>query len=263
MACLAAGDAAHAARAASAGVRTASVDGRRTALRVMGEGRPVVVLIAGLGDGMDSFAGAAAALGTSARVIVYDRAGYGGSDAGPGPRDAASAERELSGLLAASGVAGPYVLVGHSLGGLFAEYYAARHPDQVAGLILEESRPADFAALCEATPGTGMCMPPAAMLAFSPRGAKQELAGLRATEAEVRAVAPLTGRPVLVLSRPTAAKGAAPFETVWARAQDGLAARYPGSTHLTVPGGGHYLHKDQSQWFVGAVRAFLERVPAG
>ena len=106
--------------------------------RVLGSGRPAVVMISGLGDGMATFDDVAAELAKTRMVIVYDRAGYGGSERANGPRDAVAAARELSGLLAQSGVAGPFVVSGHSLGGLFAEYYAATHPEQVAGLILED-----------------------------------------------------------------------------------------------------------------------------
>lgn len=124
--------------AAPEDARTVTVDGHRVAFRVVGSGRPAIVLISGLGDGMATFQDIARELGKTHTVLIYDRAGYGGSDPGRGPRDASAAERELSGLLAQSGVAGPLILVGHSLGGLFAEYYAAKHPDQIAGLILED-----------------------------------------------------------------------------------------------------------------------------
>jgi pimeloyl-ACP methyl ester carboxylesterase len=173
------------------GERTALVEGHRVTFRVVGTGRPAVVMISGLGDGMATFDGVAAELGKTRTVIIYDRAGYGGSAAGIGPRDAVAAERELSGVLAQSGVAGPFVLSGHSLGGLFAEYYAAKHPDQIAGLILEESRPANFSRLCEAALRDGMCLPPAWIVWFMAKGARDEVAALGIVMDQVESAASL------------------------------------------------------------------------
>ena len=242
--------------AAPADVRTAQVDGHKVAYRVLGHDRPVLVLISGLGDGMASFEAVAPDLARTATVIVYDRAGYGGSDAVAAPRDAAAADRELTGLLKASGVAGPYVVAGHSLGGLYAEYFAAHHPDAVAGLILEESRPADFTARCVAA-GIAMCAPPPMLLRFLPKGGQGEGAALDATAAQVGVTA-RAAVPVLVLSRPTPA-GAKPFDALWGQAQDDLAARY-GARRLAAPGDGHYIHKDQRAWFVDQVSGFLAGV---
>lgn len=231
-------------------------DNYRIAYRVMGSGKPVVVMIAGLGDGMRTFEKVAQDIAKSATVIIYDRSGYGGSGVAATPRDAAGAERELSRLLEQTGIPGPYVLVGHSLGGLFAEYYAAMHPDQVAGLILEDSRPAEFASRCEAA-GLPMCTPLPAMVKNAPRGEQDEVLALPTTEAQVEAAGAVAGKPVLVLSRPVGAK---PFDAVWAEGQVGLAARYPGATHLIAKGGGHYVHRDQRTWFTAAVQDFLDRL---
>jgi len=244
-------------------VRTAFVDGHRVAFRVIGSGHPAVVMISGLGDGMASFDEVAAELGKSRTVIVYDRAGYGGSERGKGPRDAAAAERELSGVLAQSGVAGPFVLSGHSLGGLFAEYYAAKHPEQVAGLILEESRPADFTRRCDASVRWAMCVPPAWLAWLLPQGGRDEVAALSSVMDEVEGVTPMRNKPVLVLSRANKSTNEHSFDAVWAEAQSDLAARYPGSLHLTAESGGHYLHHDLRDWFIASVQAFLsETVPS-
>jgi pimeloyl-ACP methyl ester carboxylesterase len=236
----------------------AIVDGHRVAYQVLGTGKPVVVMISGIGDGMDSFQDPAAEIAQVATVVIYDRAGYGASSAVAGPRDAQAAERELSGLLAEIGVNGPYVLVGHSLGGLFAEYYAARHPTDIAGLILEESRPADFTRRCEAA-GVRMCTAPASLVRFMPSGAQGEFAALSETSAQVEAAGPVQGRNVLVLSR-SVEPNAGAFDRLWSVAQDDLALRYPGSRHLVASRSGHYVHQDQAQWFVASVVAFLGEV---
>ncbi len=239
-------------------VRTALVNGHQMSFRVVGSGRPAIVFISGLGDDMTTFGAVAGVLGKEVTVITYDRAGYGHSEASPGPRDAKAAEADLFSLLAQSGVPGPYVLVGHSLGGLYAEYYAAKHPAQVSGLILEEARPADFSRRCQGLPDKPMCRPPRWSGWIMPRGARDELAGLDQVLAQVADMAPLEGKPVLVLSRSNhGAKSS--FDLLWAQAQDDLARRYPGSEHRMAPGGSHNLHGDQQSWFLASVQAFLKR----
>lgn len=236
--------------------RTANLDDHRVAFRVIGSGRPAIVLIAGLGDGMAMFENVARDLAKTNTVIVYDRAGYGGNTPGSGPRDAAAAERELSGLLAQSGVDGPVVLSGHSLGGLFAEYFAAKNPDRVMGLVLEESRPAEFSARCAAALGPAGCRPPAWAIWLMPKGARDEFAALGQTVTQVEGATPLEAKPVLLLSRPVGDAENGSFEALWADGQVNLALRYPGSRHLFAESGGHYIHRDQSDWFVESVRSF-------
>lgn len=70
------------------------------------------------------------------RSCAYDRAGLGFSDPGPGPRDGAAVMADLDALLAAAHVDGPYIYVGHSMAGLYARIFTARHADEVAGVVL-------------------------------------------------------------------------------------------------------------------------------
>lgn len=236
-------------------VRVADVDGHRIVYRVLGSGRPTIVMLSGLGDGMATFQDVASELATSATVILYDRAGYGGSDATTGLRDAEAIERELSAVLKQSGASGTYVLVGHSLGGLYAEYFMAQHPDQVLGLILEESRPADFTRRCEHA-GISMCTLPTAMAWALPEGGRAELTSLPMAADEVEQIRTAHRIPVLVLSR-SLAKNPSPFDVLWSTAQRDLTARYPSARQLVASSDGHYIHLNQHAWFVESVRGFL------
>jgi pimeloyl-ACP methyl ester carboxylesterase len=101
-----------------------------------GEGSPTVVLDAALGGSCLSWAHVQPEVARFARVCSYDRAGMGWSDGGPEPRTALRTADELHDLLHNAGVPGPYVLVGHSYGGFTARIYAAKYPDEVAGLVL-------------------------------------------------------------------------------------------------------------------------------
>lgn len=81
------------------------------------------------------------------RSCAYDRAGLGRSDPGPRPRVSQAIVSDLEALLAASGEAGPYILVGHSMAGLHLRLFTARNPDKVAGLVLLDAAPPEAADL--------------------------------------------------------------------------------------------------------------------
>jgi pimeloyl-ACP methyl ester carboxylesterase len=101
--------------------------------------RPLVLLDAGLGGSSLDWSLVQPGVATFTRVCSYDRAGYGWSDAGPEPRTSGRLVSELHMLLVNAGVPGPYVLVGHSFGGLTMRLFASTYPQEVAGLVLVDS----------------------------------------------------------------------------------------------------------------------------
>jgi len=111
---------------------------------VMGEGTPPVVIEAGIGALSDEYSELAGRLAAHTTVVTYDRAGYGPSEPGPLPRDSRREAEELRTLLDGLSVPGPYVLVGHSLGGLNAQVYAALHPEDLVGMVLLDPPPLGF-----------------------------------------------------------------------------------------------------------------------
>jgi pimeloyl-ACP methyl ester carboxylesterase len=115
------------------------VGGHRLHLHCTGSGSPTVVLEPGQGGVSSDLAWIAPAVAHDSRVCVYDRAGRGWSDAADGPQDAARIAADLHTLLDRAHVPGPYVLAGHSFGGLYVQTFAANYPDQVAGLVLLDS----------------------------------------------------------------------------------------------------------------------------
>jgi pimeloyl-ACP methyl ester carboxylesterase len=116
-----------------------------------GRGSPTVVLEAASGAMSAQWVRVQQQVSETTRVCAYDRAGMGWSEDGPEPRDAERVAAELHALLGEAGVEGPYVLAGHSYGGLYAQAYAARYPNEVAGVALvESSHPEQFERLPEA-----------------------------------------------------------------------------------------------------------------
>jgi len=115
-----------------------SVGTHRLHIRCDGEGGPPVIFDAALGGSSLSWSLVQPAVARHTRACSYDRAGFGWSDAGPLPRTAGRIADELHQLLRGAAIPPPYVLVGHSYGGLVMRLYAARHANDVAGLILIE-----------------------------------------------------------------------------------------------------------------------------
>jgi pimeloyl-ACP methyl ester carboxylesterase len=106
-----------------------------------GEGSPTVVIDVGIGSRSEDWAAIRAQVSLETTFVTYDRAGYGRSEMGPLPRDAGVVAEELHSLLEAASPPGPYILVGHSLGGLHMQIFAARYPDEVAGMVLLDPPP--------------------------------------------------------------------------------------------------------------------------
>jgi pimeloyl-ACP methyl ester carboxylesterase len=141
--------------------RLVDVGGRRLQLDCRGAGAPTVVLESGL-DTLGSLSWAAVhdELAASTRVCAYTRAGIAWSDAALAPFDSAAAAGDLHAALATAGEASsPLVLVGHSIGGLYAMAYAERYAADVAGAVLVDSSHPDQVARLEKATGVAVPMP--------------------------------------------------------------------------------------------------------
>lgn len=113
--------------------------GYRLHLYCQGSGGPTVILEAGGGETLLDWALTQPEVARQARVCAYDRAGLGWSDPSPRPRTAAAMADELHALLHRANIEGPYVLVGHSLGGPVVRQFALAHPQDVVGMVLVDS----------------------------------------------------------------------------------------------------------------------------
>jgi pimeloyl-ACP methyl ester carboxylesterase len=243
--------------------RLYDVGGHRLHLDCHGHGSPTVVLSNGLGETSASWARITAPVAATTRVCAYDRAGQGWSDEADSPRDGVESAADLHALLAAAGEHGPYVLVGHSTGGTYAMTYAARYPQQVAGLVLlDSSSPEQFSRMPDyprlyplmrrgysllptlSRLGLGRLVPgtshlPAAdaarvdAISSTPqayRNQRDEVSVVPEVFSQAQALTTLGDRPLAVL---TASETGAATEG-WVGAQDALAALSSDSLHRTV-----------------------------
>ena len=120
------------------------VGGYRLHLHCVGQGSPTVILESGLGNMSADWANVQPEVAQTTRVCAYDRAGTGWSEPGPQPRDPSRIAGELHTLLGNAEIDGPYVLVGQSFGGLYVRMFAARYPNEVAGMALVDASHPDM-----------------------------------------------------------------------------------------------------------------------
>ena len=213
-------------------------------------------MISGLGDGMATFNSVASDLAESATVIIYDRAGYGASEAVSGPKDAVAADVELSQLLLQSGVTGPYVLVGHSLGGLLMQYFARQYPDEIKGLLLVDST--HWNQHLQLGPDASDAFGRRSMVIFLPWIAQRELIDSTKAGEQVDVSPHASSVPTIVLSRTRALHGETPSSQALAdKLQDEIASAFPAARHVRVDDSGHYIQRDRPDVVVAAARELV------
>jgi len=271
-------------------------NGRAIYMECRGSGIPTVVLVSGLGERADNWMtlpdpapadrAVFPAVAGFSRVCAYDRPGTATATAtGWALSRSTQVQRlatvkdsaaDLNLLLTASGETGPYVLVGHSLGGPIIRLYAADHPANAAALVLDDGLSEDL--------GDGLT--PEQLTNFEklndpaaqgrPAGSEDTFFSA-AVVPQLRAVRPPPRVPTIVLSADTwpltaeaIASGAFPpfvdqafSDALWASqlaAQDKLAAKLPGARHITSTHATHYIHIDNPHLVTGAIREAVDDV---
>jgi pimeloyl-ACP methyl ester carboxylesterase len=245
-----------------------NVNGHLMHINCMGEGGPTVILEAANLGMSAHWVRVQQQLAQTTRVCAYDRAGMGWSEAGPEPRDAKQISSELHTLLKSADTEAPYVLVGHSYGGLYTRMYAARYPKQVAGVVLvDSSHPEQFTrseegrAMYEQNRRMGAFIPwltrlgvirltnfypahpdlpaqqRAQIEAFNSSTQQlattvEEFSATPQTNSQVRSTQSLGDKPLAVVS-------AGQQSPDWLEMQDELAALSPNSIHRVVEGATH------------------------
>ncbi len=271
--------------------RLVDVGPYRLHLECTGSRGPTVILEPGGGGSAASVGLIAPAVARDSRVCVYDRAGRGWSDPAASPPDGAQIATDLHRLLDRAHVAGPYVLVGHSFGGLYVRTYAAKFPDQVAGLVLVDSTEARSApvpppragsysilkhvsslAATTSRLGIGRLVADTSFSELPPRyrddarataatgkemsGFLDEFGVASRSAAEAGRLRSLGAKPLVVL---TADRGSA---RGWMAAQDEMATLSTNSLHRVVPGATHASFVEDPEYAAAVTRAIHDAVAA-
>jgi pimeloyl-ACP methyl ester carboxylesterase len=267
------------------------IGGRHLYLECQGSGGPTVVLEAGAGNDARIWStpeppGTArptvlTSVAGFTRVCAYDRPGTmldldqrSRSDPVPMPRTVDEVVADLHALLTTAGVAPPYVLVGHSFGGMVVRLYASEYPDDVAGMVLVDAGEEGYflqlgAQLTPAQRAFFEALPPE--YADYPALERLDIFTSAAQLRRATRARPLRPMPLVVLARGQPPAGAPPAQVVppevaaqlepaWAAAQARLAALVPDAHYVLAAESGHYIQLDQPELVIEAIRDVVAMV---
>jgi pimeloyl-ACP methyl ester carboxylesterase len=254
-------------RQSSSSEMLVDVGGRRLYIKCAGEartGRPVVVMEAGMVSTSEAWSLVQPKVAQFARACSYDRAGMGKSDRAPQPRTSQDIVNDLHNLLARAGINPPYVLVGHSLGGMNARLYASQFRNEVVGMVLVDSTHEDETDRMVALlpPEMRKKAKPDDMVIQSPEGID-----FNRSTAQVRAASWHSDIPLVVLTRGSATFNpndyavpslAPKFEQVRLELQKELVRRSSRGRQIIAERSGHNIHRDQPELVIDAIRQVVE-----
>lgn len=231
---------------------------------ISGSGNFTVVLESGMGDDMTSWEPVLNLLETEVQVFTYNRAGFSGSKSKNGQRDGITIVKELKSLLHKTEVKPPYILIGHSLGGLYMQLFAKTYPDEVAGIILVDSTYHGTEPLCQ-NADKSYCtdeIPSWAKLIF-PDAVAGEYRVSTLTLAQSRQHNEFPPVPLVVLSKGQPPKGIDRFSDLWdqqKKDQRTLTNLSPISKQIICDQCGHYVHQDSPKVIKQALDWLLEQM---
>ena len=271
------------------------VGGYKMHIDCIGQGSPTVILDSGLGDSYISWHKVQPQIAQFVRVCSYDRAGLGYSDSGPHPRTSKDIAGELRTLLHNAGVAPPYILVGHSMGGYDVRLYASLYRGEVAGMVLvDSSHPEQRKRLPPALNDLdaswlreqefleftlpfgiprllGFCdtdvKARAAECNFhSAREAVAEMKTFPVSVAQTAATGSLGNMPLAVIShdpdkpQPDLPEDLVkPINSAWQQMQEELSHLSTAGTHVIARNSGHYIQIDRPEVVIEAVRTVVDQ----
>ena len=224
-------------------------------LVVAGVGSPTVVFESGIGQGKRNWAPVFNRVSEITQAVAYDRAGYGQSETSELPRDGLQIVLELRDMLRTEGIAPPYVLVGHSLGGTVVKLFAKTWPNEVAGVVLVDARHEEFTQRCRQV-GVNRLLyePPDAFLNRLPPVPRAEVLAAPLTLKQARRAGSFPDVPLIVLTQSNAtSRWPKALGKVWEASQRKMATMSTLGRIKVVGDAGHNVHMDRPDVVVRAV----------
>jgi pimeloyl-ACP methyl ester carboxylesterase len=242
-------------RVATSHDATLAIDGQNFHIETLGDSGPTIVFEAGLGNDVSTWKSVAGPVAAFARVVLYDRPGLGQSLPLVNksvPVTADQVATSLHKLLAVADIRPPFILVGHSLGGLYVQMFARKYPRDVAGVILLDSSsvdaPSELKTRARLEPGTAPYL---------------EEEGVAESNKEVTNAAPFPNIPLTVI----AATDHGPFFKDWEptlmRLQLQLATLSPHANLIVAEGSGHDVQFDRPAIVIDAISGMVRAGKAG
>jgi pimeloyl-ACP methyl ester carboxylesterase len=224
----------------------------RLHIETIGESGPTVVFEAGLGNDSSTWKSVAGPIGGFARVVLYDRVGLGQSSQLKDTSAAITADgvaSRLHPLLAAADIRPPYILVGHSLGGLYMQMFARKFPKDVSGIVLLESSsteaPSELTTRAKLMPGTAAYL---------------EEEGVAESNRQVMNAGPFPNVPLTVIAATDHGPYFKEWEPTLMRLQQQLATLSPQGSLIVAQGSGHDVQLDRPEAVIEAVRRMAAAV---
>ncbi len=221
----------------------------------IGSGTPVIIFENGMGVTMDTWEDIFHKLGPKHRLFAYNRHGYGGSYTHLPLKKAADIAEQLREILIKTGHYPPYILVGHSMGGIYVNLFARMYPHEVKGVVfIDASHPAQYAYQKKYDPWFSISK-------FVAEGTDTayEFRFMETIEEEFRQAGQFPQIPLIVLtSGKDEMAESAKTRLQWLRFQDDLVSLSEKSEHRVVKDSGHFIYIDQAEAVIKAIRQILD-----
>ena len=238
--------------------RLIDIGGRKIEIMRVGQGTQTVVFDAGLGFGLDTWSGILTKVGEFATAISYSRAGMQKSDPAPTPRTLDNIVEDLRITLKNAGLQPPYILVGHSIGGMYMRYYATKFPGEVAGLVLvdgsHERQRLEFAKASGVTPPVPAPDPKVPSTLEVAGWSSIMDAGSFGPEAKL----PDVPMAILTSLRVASQNDNPDRREVWRSLHSELFGPATYAMHIVTSRSGHFIHRDEPQLVVNAIRYVVD-----
>jgi pimeloyl-ACP methyl ester carboxylesterase len=263
------------------GIELVDIGGRKLRLLTRGQGSPTVIIEAGMGGaGVDEAAWRPVIdeIAKTNRVCIYDRAGLGKSDRPAKlPRTSLDVANDLNALLTAARVPGPYVLVGHSYGGMHVRMFATEYPEKVVGVVLVDSTHPDkdekwLAALPPPAPDEPESLKKGRnfLTRRQSPAANPEQIDPKESDAQVRKARDLGKKPLVILTHASTFRldknlpeaVSVKMEEIFQSLQVEMKRLSTNSTLRQSAHGGHALHADDPQLVIQGIREVSDAVRA-
>lgn len=236
------------------------VGGHSLNLLIGGPGSPSVIFEGGMGAGIASWSAVQKDVATFAQTVSYDRAGLSQSEPGPKPRSAKQIASELRTALQKAGVRPPYVLVGHSLGGIYVRVFADMYPKDVIGMVLIDPSQEAFNDWTKSNLRDRR-KEEEGRIAKASEGVRGEWESLETSYSQARAAKVSPGMQVTLISATQDEGMPAEAKKVWIQKHKKWIASVPGGKHIIAEKSGHFVQAQEPALVIEAIRQIVKKTP--
>src|SRR5687768_204609 len=243
-------------------LRLESVDvgGHSLNLLIGGQGSPAVIFEGGMGVGIASWSTVHKDVATFAQTVSYDRAGLSQSEPGPKPRSAKTIATELNAALQKAGVKPPYVLVGHSLGGVYVRVFADMYPKNVIGMVLIDPSQEAFNDWTKSNL-RDLRKEEEARITKASEGVRAESESLETSYNQARAAKLPAGIPVILISAAQDEGMPAEARKMWIQKHKEWISTVPGAKHIIAEKSSHFVQAQEPALVIDAIRQIVKKAP--